>query len=56
MNAVSSAGNLSAIDAATGKAIWKTYTIADTPKVIATNTAARRSSVLPAAGLDDADD
>ena len=31
-------GNLSALDAATGKVIWKTYTIADTPKVIATNT------------------
>jgi polyvinyl alcohol dehydrogenase (cytochrome) len=30
-------GNLSALDAATGKVIWKTYTIADTPKVIATN-------------------
>ena len=30
-------GNLSALDAATGKVLWKTYTIADTPKVIGTN-------------------
>src|SRR5436190_6022496 len=32
-----SRGSLSALDAATGKALWKTYVIAETPKVIGTN-------------------